>query len=858
MKRISLIILAVAAIIAGSVSCQKYDDSQIRQEIKDLGERIAALEAWTRNSQEAVDYVTVLKEAVKNMNSIESVDVFEDEHGSGYVITFTNKQTIKLYNGKDGDTFFGKVNVGTSCVEFILADGTSFIVDRVTSSISFDSFETKTIARGSTIWTVMNEAFTKSEFAAFTAELKTDDGTATSIATKSAVNGNPWKIEAIAPEFGEDGKLVKPAGVIFKETPQAGSKGVLKVTLITNDGKESVASIVVEVAPNYLSFRAVEAGATVSMEVTGHNDAPSLEYSTDLNEWTKFDFDNPQTITLKNVGDKVYWRNTDKTDHFTTEAPAPNAGSIHFKLGSKKVAAEGNVMSLLDKSCEMMVIPSGCCFKSLFYGSTSLTKAPELPATELADACYYGMFNGCTSLEEAPELPAEKAASRCYKSMFYENNSLKKAPDLPATEMADSCYAMMFYHCTSLAEAPELPAKKLAGSCYIAMFYECASLETAPELPATELASGCYEMMFWDCPSLEKAPELPATELSKGCYNAMFAYCTSLVEAPGLPATELADECYSYTFYGCTSLETAPKLPATKLTDSCYYMMFANCLSLKYATELPATTLTDCCYYGMFNACPCLETAPELPATELAEDCYCAMFEGCTSLETAPELRATKLKTECYCVMFEGCTSLQTAPELPATELADWCCYMMFSGCTSLETAPELPAATVTDYCYYGMFNECSSLKSAPALPATTLADWCYCGMFFSCSKIEKAPELPAETLAPNCYSMMFANCINVNHIKVGFTDWGDGSATANWVANVAAEGTFECPEGLKVKYGNNYIPKGWSVVSGGSTIVPEAYANKAVPKHRISPRVEIRASLKAPKLIEPELRIHK
>ena len=34
--------------------------------------------------------------------------------------------TVKLYNGKDGDTFFGDVRVGSTSVEFILADGTGF------------------------------------------------------------------------------------------------------------------------------------------------------------------------------------------------------------------------------------------------------------------------------------------------------------------------------------------------------------------------------------------------------------------------------------------------------------------------------------------------------------------------------------------------------------------------------------------------------------------------------------------------------------------------------------------------------------------------------------------------------------
>ena len=34
----------------------------------------------------------------------------------------------------------------------------------------------------------------------------------------------------------------------------------------------------------------------------------------------------------------------------------------------------------------------------MFFGCTSLTKAPELPATTLVERCYEGMFSGCTNL----------------------------------------------------------------------------------------------------------------------------------------------------------------------------------------------------------------------------------------------------------------------------------------------------------------------------------------------------------------------------------------------------------------------------------------------------------------------------
>ena len=36
----------------------------------------------------------------------------------------------------------------------------------------------------------------------------------------------------------------------------------------------------------------------------------------------------------------------------------------------------------------------------MFFGCTSLTEAPALPATSLATRCYAYMFNSCTSLNE--------------------------------------------------------------------------------------------------------------------------------------------------------------------------------------------------------------------------------------------------------------------------------------------------------------------------------------------------------------------------------------------------------------------------------------------------------------------------
>ena len=61
----------------------------------------------------------------------------------------------------------------------------------------------------------------------------------------------------------------------------------------------------------------------------------------------------------------------------------------------------------------------------MFDGCTSLTQAPDLPATTLAKSCYYYMFKGCTSLTQAPDLPATTLAEWCYNEMFKGCTNLK-------------------------------------------------------------------------------------------------------------------------------------------------------------------------------------------------------------------------------------------------------------------------------------------------------------------------------------------------------------------------------------------------------------------------------------------------
>ena len=362
---------------------------------------------------------------------------------------------------------------------------------------------------------------------------------------------------------------------------------------------------------NALCFKAEEASSTVKLTKCGNPNEISLQYyeTAGTDGWKDYTID--KTITLSNKGDKVYFKASSSNEEFSS-----SWGSYYYFDMDGKIAASGNIMSLVDSSCQSTTIPCEYCFVYLFDGCTALTSVSErlLPAETLASDCYSGMFWGCTGLTSLPEglLPAETLASDCYYEMFMGCTGLTSLPEglLPAETLADYCYSNMFQDCSKLKNAPKLPATKLNASCYSDMFTNCASLTDLPvELlsSATDLAESCYNSMFYGCTSLETAPELPATKLAGRCYTCMFQGCTSLKTAPELPATTLADAdhdygCYEKMFSGCTSLTKAPVLPAETLTEFCYNSMFEGCSNLTQITMLATdTSASGCLNYWVYN-----------------------------------------------------------------------------------------------------------------------------------------------------------------------------------------------------------------------------------------------------------------
>ena len=320
----------------------------------------------------------------------------------------------------------------------------------------------------------------------------------------------------------------------------------------------------------YLTFKVSGTqtfGMTVASGLGLDGTSAYFEYSTDKGaNWTKFS----ETVSGVSFSDELWLRGISPKGTSVGQNSG-QYGIISFGSSGVKVAAGGDIRSLVNYADYKNADTSNARFIGLFMGCEALTSTPDLSSTKLADYCYRWMFMSCASLTKLPDvLPATELAMACYSQMFMNCSSLENVPEglLPATE---------FRIVTTSYTAP-------VTDCYASMFAMCSKLKNAPKLPATILSSQCYMGMFQNCTSLAAAPELKATEMAYGCYYSMFQGCSSLTEAPALPATTLADACYKTMFQNCTSLTKAPELPAETLKEQCYYQMFYGCSKLNEVT----------------------------------------------------------------------------------------------------------------------------------------------------------------------------------------------------------------------------------------------------------------------------------
>lgn len=227
-------------------------------------------------------------------------------------------------------------------------------------------------------------------------------------------------------------------------------------------------------AQNWFKLTAEENGTNVYFDKFQSPKPIDLLYSTDGVNWQTYTWgpNIGKSITL-NAGEYVYFKAGTLDGTKTTNAYfSTKSGKYRVTATTgKPIAASGNVMSLLDASCQQTFVPDSA-FQMLFASCPQLTSAPELPATTVGKWSYCSMFEA-TNITVAPALPATNLDENCYRSMFSRCPNLKYAPELPVMTMVPWCYAQMFSGCSALDMAPELPATTLAENCYYGIFDYC-------------------------------------------------------------------------------------------------------------------------------------------------------------------------------------------------------------------------------------------------------------------------------------------------------------------------------------------------------------------------------------------------
>ena len=235
------------------------------------------------------------------------------------------------------------------------------------------------------------------------------------------------------------------------------------------DGKNLVAAggyLLKKKEPPYLTF-AADAEQTLTMVfnnpgMSGTEPLVNFEYSVNGAEWSLLTLD--EAIAFGGTAGDLRLR----AESSLGTAYKGEYGEFWYQIrfgNATPVECTGDIRTLVDWENYATASTATARFCSLFGECTSLTTAPELPATTLAEYCYYYMFSTCTALTTAPELPATTLENYCYQSMFSNCHALTTAPVLPATTLAESCYNDMFFYCPKLSSITMLATDVSATMC---------------------------------------------------------------------------------------------------------------------------------------------------------------------------------------------------------------------------------------------------------------------------------------------------------------------------------------------------------------------------------------------------------
>lgn len=183
---------------------------------------------------------------------------------------------------------------------------------------------------------------------------------------------------------------------------------------------------------------------------------------------------------------------------------------------------------------------------------------------------------------------------------------------------------------------------------------------------------------------------------------------------------------------------------------------------------------------------------------------FCGLFNGMSTLVGVSN------------TLFQGITSADTGTFRET-----------FGGCGRLANVPSLAISSLAvnaSDTFRSTFYQCYAVTDASNISftfTTTYTRTLY-QTFTGCSALVTPPDLSSITiLGVNALQAAFSGCNSLTTLRVGFTDWGDGTATRNWTRNILTSGVFTCPTTLPQTRNSedgtttaDFIPYNWSIVN--------------------------------------------
>nr|DAF60906.1 MAG TPA: hypothetical protein [Siphoviridae sp. cteEQ43] len=183
---------------------------------------------------------------------------------------------------------------------------------------------------------------------------------------------------------------------------------------------------------------------TLAVNNTTKNWDGALEYSTNTKDWSVWD----GITTLSSVNNKLYIRGTGNTK-------ITDGYNNRWILSGSNISCIGNIETLLDHQTVhngQHPIMAMNCYAYMFNSCKSLTTAPELPATTLADNCYSSMFSECSKIKlsatktgtytQEYRIPTSGTGTNATNALYYmfysTGGTFKGTPTINTTYYLDS------------------------------------------------------------------------------------------------------------------------------------------------------------------------------------------------------------------------------------------------------------------------------------------------------------------------------------------------------------------------------------------------------------------------------------